>query len=238
MKKCPYCGQKYPDDAVVCEVDQSLLVLDRPETLKEAQEIKQSQAATARLALSIGGFSVLAGLSGFGLTWLVVGTIAGFCFKTMDGKIDFFARSMPLLIVGGMFGFAVGFVVSLKKAKADPETERETEKEKFELEPEKKTSKPGIEEKYVGFGGRIKIYLGTPIFVVALLAPFFERLLSKYGAEAGAFIALGIFLVIIAVSLVLYDRIPAKLIIPIGIIGWMLTLLIVLWHGFLRPGAF
>jgi uncharacterized protein YigE (DUF2233 family) len=67
--------------------------------------------------LSVGGFSVLAGLFGFGLTWLVVGIIAAIRFKSFGEKIDFAAKSMPILIAGGIVGFIIGFVVSLKMAK-------------------------------------------------------------------------------------------------------------------------
>jgi hypothetical protein len=149
----------------------------------------------------------------------VVGFLAKIIFKDFDNQLDFAAKSMPILIAGGIICFIVGLVVSLNVAKADPKTEEE------------------IEKKYIGLSGRVKIYLGAPVFVMALLACFFERLLDKVGAATGAYVALGIALVIIAVSLVLYDRIPAKLIIPIGIIGWMLTLSMILWFFLFRLGA-
>jgi len=221
MKTCSYCGKEYPDDADVCTIDQSPLVLSTPKPLTDPSgSPPKNQPITTQSILSIGGFAVLAGLSGFGLTWLVIGFFAKGIFKNTNDQLDFAAKSMPILIAGGIIGFIVGLVVSLKVAKADPKTEEE------------------IEKKYIGLGGRVKIFLGAPVFVMALLARFFEGLLDKVGAAMGAYIALGIALVIIAVSLVLYDRIPAKFIIPIGIIGWMLTLSMILWFFLLRPGAF
>ena len=169
--------------------------------------------------LSVGGFSILSGFSAFGLTWLVVGIIAGIRFKTLDEKFDFAAKNMPILIAGGIAGFIIGLVYSLKTAKAGPKAIVDFERE------------------YVGFRGRMRIYMGAPIFVIALIAPFFESLLKKFGTETGVYVALGVALAIVGVSLFLYGRIPAKFIIPTGIIGWLLTLSMVIWFAFLRPGA-
>lgn len=31
MKKCPYCGKEYPDEALVCAIDETELLSDNPE---------------------------------------------------------------------------------------------------------------------------------------------------------------------------------------------------------------
>lgn len=217
MKVCCYCGRDYPDEAVVCEIDQTQLVAAKPESpplpTPCIEPHRRRQPLTAGRLLSVLGFAVLSGFTGFGLTWLVVGIIAGRRFQHVEDKLDFAAKSMPVLIIGGIVGFIAGLIISLVVATRDSKTEAE------------------IEEKYVGFRGRYMIYSGVPIFIIALVSPCFERLLDRLGTATGAYVFLGLAMVILAVSLGLYDRIPAKFIVPIGVIGWLLTLSMILWFG-------
>jgi hypothetical protein len=170
--------------------------------------------------LSIVGFSILSGLFGLGLTWLVVGIYAKFAIKTLDAQLDFAAKNMPILVVGGVVGFIAGIIVSLRVAKLDPRT------------------KKIIEKKYIGAGGQLYVYFGVPMFVFVLLVFCFgERFLNKVGTATGAYLGIGIFLVVLTTSLVLYDHIPKKLIVPFGILGWLLILLSVIWFFILGPGA-
>ena len=227
MKTCSYCGKKYPDDATVCELDQNPLVLFKPKPpidsfspSKKHQSIKQP--ITGSRILSIGGFAVLAGLCGFGATWLVAGFLAKEIFKTVDEQLDFATKSMPILIAGGIISFIIGLVVSLKVAKADPKTEAE------------------VEKKYIGQDGRLKIYFGAPIFImaaIAMLTPLFDSLERNAGPNIAPYIMLGIALIILAAAWTLYDHIPERFIIPIGIIGWMLALSMVIWFFFFGPGV-
>jgi hypothetical protein len=213
MKTCSYCGKEYPDDAVVCELDQQPLVFSKPRPLTHSPNPpKRHQPITASRILSVFGFSVLSGLCGIGLISVVLGVFANHNphFKDNGDRLGFLADNMSVFMIGGIVGFIVGLVISLKVANADPKIEEEMEK------------------KYVGQTGRSKIYLGAPIFVIAMLGFFFEKLLHLVGSEMGAYVGLGIALAIIAASLFLYDRIPAKFIVPIGIIGWLLTLALAL----------
>lgn len=116
-------------------------------------------------------------------------------------------------------GFIIGLVVSLKTVKAGPKAIAE------------------FERKNVGFGERMRIYLGFPFFVMALLTPLFRQLPQLVGEKYFIYVALGIVLVIIAVSLFLYDRISKRFIVPIGIVGWMLTLSLIIWFFFFGPGV-
>jgi hypothetical protein len=224
MKTCSYCGREYSDEAAVCAIDQNPLVISKPKpsipTIETTPLAKKFRSISWPSILPIGGFTILAGLFGSGLAWLVTGLYAKMVFNTVEEQLDFAGKSMPFMIAGGIIGLIVGFFVSASVARADPKTEEE------------------IERKYVGPGGRGRIYFGAPLFVMALLAQHFERLLDKVGARTGVYVALGICLVIFAVSLVLYDRIPPKLVVPIGIIGWLLTLSLILWLSFFRSKAF
>jgi hypothetical protein len=168
--------------------------------------------------LSIVGFVVLSAFCGVGIAWIVVGLLANSIFKThADG---FIAKSMPILLAGGLLGLIIGVVVAVRATRKDPETAKR------------------IEKKYIRPSDRMRIYFGAPIFVTAISAFFFERLLRAVGTGAGAYIGLGVFLAIIFLSLFLYDRIPAELIIPIGIIGWLLTVLLAIGFTLYMLGVF
>ena len=155
--------------------------------------------------LSVVGFSVLAAFCGVGVAWIVVGILAN-AFKSHGDQLV--AGCMPTLIAGGVLGFVAGLVVSIRAAKSDPKTEQK------------------IEKKYIGKGGRVQIYFGAPMFVIAACTPILERLSHILGNRIAIYVYLGFALAIIAVSLFLYDRIPERFIIPVGIIGWLLVVVL------------
>ena len=171
--------------------------------------------------LSIVGFSILSGLFGLGVTWIVVALLA--MWHIVKNNDHFLTVIMPILIIGGIIGFIVGLVVSLRVAKTDPQTEE------------------AIEDKYVGFWGRVKIYLGAPVFIMVatgMLTPAGKLLTHALGDNVATYVILGIILMVIAVSLFLYDYTPKKLVVPIGVIGWLLTLALIIWFFFFGPGVF
>jgi hypothetical protein len=165
--------------------------------------------------LSIVGFSILSGLFGIGVTWLLL------AFLYVRNNDERLTKIMPLLLVGGIVGLIIGIIVALRVAKASPETET------------------AIENKYVGAGGHGRIYAGAPMSIMAFLMFFYgEKFLNKFGNATGAYLGLGIFFVILVAGLILRDHLPPKLLIPIGIIGWLLTLSLFIWFGFFSPAAF
>lgn len=161
--------------------------------------------------LSVVGFSILAAFVGVGIAWLVVGILAAI-FKWPGDQI--FAGSIPILIAGGAFGLVVGLVVSFRVARSDPETEQK------------------LEKRCVGRRGRLQIYLGAPLFVVNAATPLLDVLSHHYGDRIAIYGFFGFFLAVMAVSLFLYDRIPEKFIIPIGIVGWLLIVLLAVGFSF------
>ena len=157
--------------------------------------------------LSALGFVVLSTFCGIGFTWMIIGFFAG-------AMNSFVAKSMPILALGGVLGFATGLVVALRVARAGPQAQAR------------------LEKKYIRPSDRVRIYLGAPMFIGAVISiPLLERNLNMY-------VWLGIFLAIIALSLFIHDRLPQRSIIPIGIIGWLLTIMFGLAYGFGFLGGF
>jgi hypothetical protein len=127
---------------------------------------------------------------------------------------------MSGFVIGGITGFIAGLVVSLKVARRDPEAVAE------------------LEKKYVGWGGRLDIYVGFPVLVAALLTPLFGRLSKLVGQKYDVYVIVGIIFAIIGTYLYLLNWMPKKWALPMGIAGWLITLALVFWFFFFGPGAF
>src|SRR5258706_3880657 len=76
MKTCSYCGREYPDDAIVCAIDQSLLVLSEVtgrhrHLMQKSIIIKRFTVGTLFKIVAIGcsislfGFAILMGVLAF-----------------------------------------------------------------------------------------------------------------------------------------------------------------------------
>jgi hypothetical protein len=169
----------------------------------------QTPSKTSRV-LSFVGFIVLAVFCGIGIAWIAVGLLANIIYRN---RWDVVAHSMPVLIAGGMAGFIAGLVVAIKIARADPQTEER------------------LETKYVGTNGRLRIYMGVPMCGIVLCGFFFERLAHAVGDIAAVWIALAVIMALAGVSLFLYDRIPQRFIIPIGIIAWLVIVFLAVGFG-------
>jgi hypothetical protein len=164
--------------------------------------------------LAIAGFSILSGLFGMGLTWLVV------AFLFIRNNDERLTKVMPALLTGGFIGLVIGSIISVRVAMADPETGK------------------AVENKYFRGSDKVRIYFGAPICITTMLALFFgDKLLTKFGTATGAYMGLGIFMAILAISLFLYDRLPKKVIIPTGIVGWLITVLLFVCFGVFGLGA-
>jgi hypothetical protein len=154
--------------------------------------------------LSVVGFSILAVFFGVGVAWLAVGILVSIFNRHGDQLIT---GCMPILVAGGVLGFVAGLVVSLREARSDPKTEQK------------------IVKRFMGKSGRETIYLGVPMLVIAACAPLLEPLSHHFGDRIAIYSYYGFALVVIAVSLLLYDRIPERFIISVGVIGWLLFVL-------------
>jgi len=149
--------------------------------------------------LSAIGFLFLSFFCGIGVAWLLAAVL-------YVRTIDDLTHIMPFLIAGGLAGFIAGGCAVWRTARSDLKT------------------KAKIDERYVGDGGRFRIYLGAPLSIFAFFLMFlFEPLLNKLGTVAGAWTAWGIFVVIAALGFAAYDRVPKRWLVPLGVIGWLLT---------------
>jgi len=155
--------------------------------------------------LSIIGFSVLSALCGIGVAWILV-CIAKRLFEQDANPIV--NDCMPVLMAGGVVGLVAGLVVAVRVARLDPQ------------------NKQSVVRKYVGRRGRIRIYGGAPLFVVFACSPVVNLLSRHFGDRVAIWCYFGFFLAVVGVSLFLYDRIPARFIIPIGITGRLLIVLL------------
>ncbi|HEV2695879.1 MAG TPA: hypothetical protein VG347_23520 [Verrucomicrobiae bacterium] len=166
------------------------------------------------------GFSVLSGMFGLGLTWLVFAVTVLPWFKSSNHGFDPIAWCMPVLLIGGVAGFIIGLIFSLKKAAGGTAAVAEFDRD------------------YVGGRGRGHIYAGFPLLIVALLTPFFDRITRLVGQKYDVYVFLGIALVVFVTIIILQEKIPERWTMLMGIIGWLLILLLAVWYCFFGPGAF
>jgi hypothetical protein len=94
-------------------------------------------------------------------------------------------------------------------------------------------------KKPYGSGGRWLIFAGVPTIITAfffIITDNFSPHLISPNVEpyTNAFIPV----LIVIGSMVLYDRVPQRLVIPLGITGWVLGLSLLYWYFWFGPGAF
>ena len=151
---------------------------------------------------SIIGFAVLSTLFGVGLAWVSFALWAGASKRDFTTTVD---SSVPFMLGGATLGLSVGLAIAIWVSRSGLKIEEK------------------IIARFVRRGDRLRIYGGAPFAVSIglffLLLPHLERIV---GSDVGPYVALGVFLAIQALGLFLYDRIPPKYIIPIGVIGWLL----------------
>jgi hypothetical protein len=164
--------------------------------------------------LPAAAFSALSAFCGVGLAWRMVSGewLASWHIPGAGAREAPVAASMPvlaLLVAGGVAGAIVGLVCSLRLLILDGgDTNR----------------------------GVMKLYLGVPISILFWLAPLLRWLGQIVGQNADVYATIAVMLVVFVLSLILYDHIPQKLLIPLGVVAWMLTLALG-WCWFNGPGT-
>lgn len=151
-----------------------------------------------------------------GVTWLVAAT----CLAILRHNQNLFLSGlMPVLFTGGALGFMIGLVLSLRITGVSPKIRHPVEQ------------RYPTENNRVQAYDRVQIYFGAPLLVIIVSLSFLQYWTQLLDNQLGAYAFIGLFMLIVTVSLLLYHHIPPRFILPIGIIGWLLTLVLAL--GFL-----
>jgi hypothetical protein len=160
-----------------------------------------------------GAFAVLGGFGGVGLAWIVLALKTH--PKTRSGFGELLAGCGPALAIGGLFGFFASLGMAL-----------------FLFRDRSPLAQKELEKRFIGDRGLWKIYAGVPMFFVAVLAMLgYETLAKVVGESAAPYISLLVLLVVVGISLYFFERIPRSLILPIGLLGWMLLIGFACWYG-------
>ena len=83
----------------------------------------------------------------------------------------------------------------------------------------------------VGHFGRYVIFSGTGMVFMAICTFMLKPMAHVSGEKALPYLILGLIAVSIVGTGCFYDRCPKRLIIPIGLIGWLFTFLLLLLHN-------
>ena len=91
----------------------------------------------------------------------------------------------------------------------------------------------------ISSAGRWLIFAGVPTTIAALFFMIEDRFLDRFISQNVSPYTDAIIPIAIVIScMVLYDRVPRRLVIPFGIAGWTLGLSLLYWYFWFGPGAF
>ena len=170
---------------------------------------------SSKRRFSIVALTILGGFTGIGVIW-IVGAIAAQVLKISDEK--FLSLILPLFVAGWIIGAIVSFFFFRSVFRAKGRT-------RFVQEQ--------TQRKYLGYGGMSGqlswwIFLGIPVLLTAVLIFAFEPFAHTDGQKAG--VAVGALMVVFATSMYFCDRIPHRIVIRLGLLGWALTIAGGYWY--------
>jgi hypothetical protein len=92
----------------------------------------------------------------------------------------------------------------------------------------------------IGPAGYWLIFAGVPIAIIAILTACTLRDGNIRGVSEKflPYVVFFVPLAIIVACKVLYDHFPKKLIIPFGIVGWIVAFSVMCWYFWFGPGVF
>ena len=84
------------------------------------------------------------------------------------------------------------------------------------------------------------IFAGIPLAIVAILFAIAEphhALEHAVGAKLLPWVLYFVPATIVIIGMVVYDRFPQRLVVPLGIVGWIVHVSILCWFFWFGPGA-
>ena len=93
----------------------------------------------------------------------------------------------------------------------------------------------------IGPVGRWLIFSGIPMAMWAVFFAYTEphhALEHAVGGKWFPFILVGVPAALMVMGMVFYDRFPKRLVVPLGIIGWIISIAILCWFFWFGPGSF
>lgn len=87
-------------------------------------------------------------------------------------------------------------------------------------------------------GGRRGLFFGIPAIGFGILMCKAEVIAHAVGERAYPYVYFGMFILLAVIGMVLYNHVPKRWIIPLGISGWVTTFSLTFWYFWFGPGAF
>ena len=167
-------------------------------------------------------FSVLGGFGGMGVVWIAV-AIGARVLRVRDDRFLNFV--FPILIVGGVIGAITSFTIFRKIFEMD-------ERRIFAYGPA--GGQFTVADDF-GFFVSWGTFLGIPAPFVVLSLFLFQPLSHVVGQSIAPYFILGICMAILAICMILAERIRRRIIVRLGVLGWLLTIAFGYWffkfHG-------
>jgi hypothetical protein len=180
-----------------------------------ATDISPETSGRMRDNLSVAALTILGGFSGMGIIWIAFCLIAPL-LKIPDSK--FLALIVPLFVIVWIVSAIVSFFFFQSV---------------FEAKGETRYVREQTQEKYLGPAGSnadlsVWIFFGIPLPLTIVLAKVLEHFARTIGQKtAVVFVAI---MVVGVPTMYFCDRIPHKIVIRFGLLGWALTILGGYWY--------
>ncbi len=169
--------------------------------------------------LSIAALTVLGGFSSVGIVWILICVVVPLLKSRLKISDDEFLSSIiPLFIVGWIVGATISFFLFRSIFKAKGRT-------RYVLER--------TQEKYLGQVGlnadlSIWIFFGIPLPLTIVLAMVLEHFARTIGQKT---IVVFVAIMVVGIPTMYFrDRIPHKIVVRLGLLGWALTILGGYWY--------
>ena len=182
---------------------------------ESAPEVSTDADARTKSNFSIVALTILGGFSGMGIVW-IVGCLLIPLLKIPENK--FVPLIFPSFIAGWIVSAIVSFFLFRSVFKARGRT-------KFVQEQ--------MQEKYVGYGGLRSqlnwwIFVGIPLPLIIPLVLVLEQFARTVGQKT---VVVFVAIVMVGVPIMYFsDRIPRRMVIRLGLLGWALTVIGGYWY--------